>query len=438
VSNATVRYLAAARIAARNQVLTPDDGDTGSGAELRVLGTVDTIESRTVIHGQIIDRESGIVLWSGDYERPTDATAGLDEQFGATVGATIACVNFIRKKERTSLSLEVLALLVQACELVVTGRSDSRDATQRLARAAPELSRAEALVALSHLLRANSRVSKEEAAAMIAIAEAAIERALKSHRDNEMALAARAWLAASRGDNLQRERDLERSLAVDPDFPPARMGYFVLLRETGRLSEAQSVALRLLDSDDPREIGAMPLVAFNSAMLGDRASVEAAIVRGSVFSPPQAEGVRSTINLWWDETVRSSTVRDLANRAPGRRSAECWEAYFLALEAAQGRGVRGLPATCRSLPVDWRIRMLSRQGDADGAYALLEAEPIAEPRPTAFLFYPEMKAFRADPRFMPLAKAWGLVDYWVESGSWPDFCRERDAPYDCEAVAAAL
>ena len=49
-----------------------------------------------------------------------------------------------------------------------------------------------------------------------------------------------------------------------------------------------------------------------------------------------------------------------------------------------------------------------------------------------------MKAFRQDPRFMPLVKRLGLVDYWMQSGHWPDFCAEPDLPYDCKAVAKGL
>lgn len=49
-----------------------------------------------------------------------------------------------------------------------------------------------------------------------------------------------------------------------------------------------------------------------------------------------------------------------------------------------------------------------------------------------------MKAFRQDPRFMPLAQRLGLVDYWRQSGRWPDFCSEQDLPYDCRAAAESL
>jgi hypothetical protein len=42
---------------------------------------------------------------------------------------------------------------------------------------------------------------------------------------------------------------------------------------------------------------------------------------------------------------------------------------------------------------------------------------------------------RRDPRFMPLAARFGLPQYWLASGEWPDFCSEPGLPYDCKAEA---
>ncbi|MGH6912049.1 MAG: hypothetical protein ACREEG_17845, partial [Phenylobacterium sp.] len=64
---------------------------------------------------------------------------------------------------------------------------------------------------------------------------------------------------------------------------------------------------------------------------------------------------------------------------------------------------------------------------------------LAEPNGSVgLLFFPTMKAFRADPRFMPLTKRLGLLDYWSRSGRWPDFCAEPGLPYDCKEAALAL
>ena len=36
---------------------------------------------------------------------------------------------------------------------------------------------------------------------------------------------------------------------------------------------------------------------------------------------------------------------------------------------------------------------------------------------------------------MPFAASLGLVDYWLESDRWPDFCASEKLPYDCKEAA---
>lgn len=52
-------------------------------------------------------------------------------------------------------------------------------------------------------------------------------------------------------------------------------------------------------------------------------------------------------------------------------------------------------------------------------------------------FMPEFRSFLRDPRFWPLAARTGLVDYWLDTDQWPDFCFEPDLPFDCKEQAAA-
>ena len=51
------------------------------------------------------------------------------------------------------------------------------------------------------------------------------------------------------------------------------------------------------------------------------------------------------------------------------------------------------------------------------------------------LYLPYMRSVRADPRFMPFAASLGLIDYWLESDRWPDFCASEKLPYDCKEAA---
>jgi hypothetical protein len=54
------------------------------------------------------------------------------------------------------------------------------------------------------------------------------------------------------------------------------------------------------------------------------------------------------------------------------------------------------------------------------------------------LFRPTLNRLREKPRFLQIAKLYGLLDYWRTSGNWPDFCSEPDLPYDCKVEAAKL
>jgi hypothetical protein len=86
------------------------------------------------------------------------------------------------------------------------------------------------------------------------------------------------------------------------------------------------------------------------------------------------------------------------------------------------------------------VGQLAFIGRLDDAFALAARDPGHMPAPEEdwMSFRSYMAPFRADPRFMPLAYRQGLVDIWVKTGKWPDFCVEKTVPYDCEAEARRL
>jgi hypothetical protein len=87
------------------------------------------------------------------------------------------------------------------------------------------------------------------------------------------------------------------------------------------------------------------------------------------------------------------------------------------------------------------ISSLSLLGFVDDAFALADRygrSPQIQNDDSEFLFEPEFAAMRRDPRFIPFAAHFGLVDYWLKSGKWPDFCGQPGLPYDCKVEAARL
>jgi hypothetical protein len=91
------------------------------------------------------------------------------------------------------------------------------------------------------------------------------------------------------------------------------------------------------------------------------------------------------------------------------------------------------------------IMLLTAMGRLDQAFTiangyLLREGPVIMPlrytrsqtwvndqrhRKTMMLFVPVTAPMRADPRFIDLCRGMGLVDYWKQSGQWPDFLGAR-------------
>jgi hypothetical protein len=226
------------------------------------------------------------------------------------------------------------------------------------------------------------------------------------------------------------EQYLTKALAIDPTLAPARNEYTNLLRGVGRVREAVEFVKASVAAQDPRYPGDARL-ALLMASAGDKAGAEHELQRMQEHERVSYEDVRWTIAFWWGDV--KSALELTEHFQPDRRGAgsrACSVAYLKGLAA--GNRLTGLPPTCTDLDEYWRVRMLAREGDIDGAYAAFSS-PIRGG--TVLFFYPEMKAFRADPRFWPLVNRLGLVDYWLKSGHWPDFCSEPGM--DCRKAAAA-
>jgi hypothetical protein len=85
-----------------------------------------------------------------------------------------------------------------------------------------------------------------------------------------------------------------------------------------------------------------------------------------------------------------------------------------------------------------QLQQLIILGHLDDAFALAERSDRKVWDGEDIWFRVYTAPFRADPRFMPLAYRQGLVDIWMKTGKWPDFCLDKSPPYDCEAVARRL
>lgn len=408
---------------------------SAGGAEFRLTGTVDRQGGQTVASVQLLDSRSGVVLWSTRDERPARDVVGFEAATGEHVASVLQCMLEDRAAYPAVMDAATLGNYLNGCEAMLHGAHPrALEFARRLVRQRPDLPGPHAVyaIALNHIAWATE--DEAEAEAMRREARASARKALDiapRYAEAYQALAisypnGRAW--------APREEYVTRVRQLDPNFTPGHLYYTSVLLETGRVRRAYEVASAAARAADPRAFGAMYDAIQLRAELEGAAAVQAELARLS--DAGMARALRRQIALWQLPPAEGrAALPPLFEPYHAPTYRVCLARHLAAMERAPARG---LPPECARVNQGWRVRMLARQGDLDGAFAEAAKPVSAREHTTRHLFQPELKAFRADPRFMPFAQRLGLVDFWRTTGRWPDFCAEPDLPYDCRAIADRL
>jgi DNA-binding winged helix-turn-helix (wHTH) protein/TolB-like protein len=90
------------------------------------------------------------------------------------------------------------------------------------------------------------------------------------------------------------------------------------------------------------------------------------------------------------------------------------------------------------IPDHWVAQLLGAAGLDDATFQLAR-ERIARGDIwyRELLMMPAFRSLRSDPAVMELFAASGQLDYWLQTGHWPDYCADPELPYDCEAAGRA-
>ena len=247
-----------------------------------------------------------------------------------------------------------------------------------------------------------------------------------------------------------RERLWLKALSVDPGNIYALQGYATFLGRVGRIREARAYYKRALN-EYPLDKRVLLRVANLDAVLGD-----IDIARDEFKEALQRyPGDRGVLQWWffveYDMGDPATALKmALANPGvlhpePGRDplKQDPFNCLRTVLDARSKRihlSVDQINTACATgfhLPKD---SIYVYFGEVDAAFAAMNAR--FDDFYYSFLFpetlsEPKNHVLHADPRFMPFAARLGLVDYWLESNHWPDFCTTEKLPYDCKQAAPA-
>ena len=416
--DAVTRLLTAAGLSAH---IADAPSTSGSSAAYEVTGTLSRDRNYYVARASIARKADNAVLWSRSFETPFVDATGLDEEIASAIAAVLKC-GLLESGATSALVTKNFADVLNACTATVEVDQPALDATRRLLAATQDDVAALSLRAIALARRTEEMdVFKNDELAMTQEARAAAERALALDPNAYLAQIALGFRLGDAPRFAEREQMLMKAMQLAPSSPLAQKVYIRLLREVGRLSAAVEVA-QTLETDADRRLQTAPQIALLYASAGDVPRALRVIDRMGVARPFDAPSASWTIALWWqDPRQLTDDFWQLTRVLVPENQTKCLREYMPRLTQANA-SARGLPPECASFAADWQVRMLAREGDLDGAYAMMQDDLPNSRRWTMFFFYPEMKAFRQDRRFIALAERLGLIDYWKKTGNWPDFC----------------
>ncbi|HTY93959.1 MAG TPA: TIR domain-containing protein [Steroidobacteraceae bacterium] len=413
-------------------------------------GSVRSAGDRIRITAELISANSGLHIWSQSYDaRFTDLFRLEDDLAGAIVGALEANLKGstpapvsqappTQDVEAYNLYLQGYSLMLRGSEeglrlaLGLFGQSLSRDPT--FARALAARSR----LRLTFLVRGYPLANARDDAAD----DAQKALALDPHLD--VAHQALGNVSALRANWLQAESSYRAALAAASTDPDIHSGYaMVLLAPTGRLHQARlegAAAYRLAPAS-ARHVG---IVAQLALLTGDdSAAVKFADLAVALGLPGKGNALPEVYAL---TALRGRHFEMAADRAAQAISPEVRRlggaAVIRLVYAALGDPAKNAAARqaleelTRKLPAGEAESQSRRDfimdftllGAMDSAYAL--ADPyldeflrtgIGGGVEWGFLWLPEMRPFRTDPRFQAFAERLNLIRFWTEYGA-PDDC----------------
>ena len=421
------------------------EGNANPNAEPEFVlrGMVDRDGDKFVVGAELLHRREGLILYSNTMQRDAAQATRLEDQFSATVAGALHCALRLRGFAKNDPSLELFSKFLAIC--APNGTEQAQELAQRIVEVAPQYPLSYVLRALANAFFSNvPGKSPDEVARLrkMVYEDARIAEKMDPSTDSYLP---RVIVNDPSVSLAERERLLQKSLAVNPQSGMAWNRYADLLRDVGRTRESLDDYERAVSVDPLGSQDAIIGSAIRAAQVGN---IEFARKRFDdarrTFLPDQViDHLRFWTELWFGDAAVTETLNedpsvfyfDGVNKETTAGSDSC----SLAFIHARVRNIRLSEAELDKACPDTNKQAYGYFGYVDAALRQWEADfnPKHPMWGAEFLFVSFNRTIRADPRFMHLAARMGLVDYWLDTDHWPDFCKEEKLQYDCKEAALA-
>jgi TolB-like protein/DNA-binding winged helix-turn-helix (wHTH) protein len=417
------------------------------GAAYTLSGRVQRAGAQLAVTVSLDEAQGHERLWSADFSRDASQAQDLQSEVAAKVANVLHCALASGERDHNRLDLETVRLYLSACE--AEGDEDAtrvRDLYRAVVARQPRFAGAWASFALAGAL-ASQELTGEPAAAAASEARAAAKRALEIDPKAGLAYAALETLAPE-ADLVQRQRLIEKGLAVSPDVAVLNDHESDILNEAGRALDALNFEERAFELEPLNHEYAITLAQL-LGMHGFVARAQANLEEGARIWP-QNDVIKST-RIYLDAAYGDPAAALQLLSDPSTRPTTMPDAVLADLRGFALARQSGDKATVAAYVAEVRANLAARRLQADRAVIRLIGvqavdavfEVAAQARPddpveSEPFFRSNAATVRADPRFMPLMAKLGVLAFWRSTGKWADFCEDADRPYDCRAVAAKL
>jgi adenylate cyclase len=421
-----------------------------AGATFVLDGSARPDGADLLVNARLIDTRGNVALWSREYRRVASEQTYMQEQIAFDIGGVLRCA-LVSLEPGASVDAATLAVFMRACQSRGRGEHTSEggyQAARQVTERAPRFSRGWSMRGTIAAEMASWSLPPEETEAYAAEARDAAARARRLDPSNGESYLVEAALLP-RSDWRGRQALITQALQAEPDLAAAHDAQASLYVEVGRARES----LRSLE----RAIAIEPLngdyQSWLSFPLNATGNYEAAqenndrLYRIWPDSPPAWWGRLLTFTFSGDAAgaLRMLDVIESAPEGMPQRMREPgltrWRALVLARQSGDPAQMRQAALALRELRPQFGSMTigsaLSLAGEVDAALEVANGF-VQVSDDTASFFLPSWSNVRRDPRFMDLIRETGLIQYWRETGRWPDFCSERDLPYNCEQQAARV
>jgi DNA-binding winged helix-turn-helix (wHTH) protein/TolB-like protein len=413
---------------------------------LIVTGIVRDESGNTNVDVRIEDSATHAALWSTEFKRDSRQASDLPLEVAARVTDMVNMVAFARSADPPLTDNSTLSGVLQTTDMIRDGRDELwaqviQHAQDIVARH-PEFAFGHSLLAAAY--GDASEVVPDRAQAMRDAARLEANLTLKLDPQD-----AGAYLVLSQLETPYDYRAQEALLLRGIKFgkhPKEPLGALYqyengLLDNVGRLQEGLSYQM-VAQATDQWSPSKTSRQAFVYANMGNLAAAKAWIQKAMERWPNHSSALayQRYIAGFYEEPSEALAVFDQldAQGAPGNDQNTIWRTFIQA-KAAHSEQVTATAieriraaADQGKIPREIEIMMIAGLGDAKQA---IEAANLGldhqnlEPR--LFLFAPITRNMRQDPGFLPLASRLGLIQYWRQTGKWPDFCTDQGRRAEC-------